>query len=165
MFIIIEMDGFGYPMIDLLFNVVITKGKEMYENTKKIMSLENVEKEFSEQIYNKKGLSRFELKKSYEKKEMNLEDNYSDVLTIYWITMFYLSIYTVGIIQSFFNLLFKFIIEKIFLMFIKDLIILILNLDFYVLIALILDFSYFYVEILFSLEMKIIKNISELDIL
>ncbi len=115
MFIIIEMDGFGYPMIDLLFTVVISKGKEMYENTKKIMSLENVEKEFSEQIYNKKGLSRFELKKSYEKKEMNLEDNYSDVLTIYWITMFYLSIYPVGIIQSFFNLLFKFFIEKNFL--------------------------------------------------
>ena len=101
-----------------------------------------------------------------KKKEMDLEGNYSDILAIYWITMFYLSIYPVGIIQSFFNLLFKFIIEKIFyLMSIEDQIILILNLDFYVLISSISDFSYFYAEILFSLEMRTIKNILDLDIL
>ena len=115
MFIIIEMDGFGYPMIDLLFSVVLTKGRDMYESTNKIMSLENIEKEISEKVVNKEGLSRLELEQSYEKKEMDLEGNYSDVLAIYWITMFYLSIYPVGIIQSFFNLLFKFIIEKNFL--------------------------------------------------
>ena len=38
------MDGFGYPMIDWIYNVVHTKGRDMYESTKKIMSLENVEK-------------------------------------------------------------------------------------------------------------------------
>ena len=87
----------------------------MYESTNKIMSLENIEKEISEKVVNKEGLSKLELEQSYEKKEMDLEGNYSDILAIYWITMFYLSLYPVGIIQSFFNLLFKFIIEKNFL--------------------------------------------------
>jgi hypothetical protein len=116
MFIIIEMDGFGYPMIDLLFNVVLTKGRDMYESTNKMMSLENIEKEITEQVVNKEGLSRLELEQSYEKKEMDIEGNYSDTLAIYWITMFYLSIYPIGIIQSFLNLLFKYIIEKNFLL-------------------------------------------------
>ena len=116
MFIIIEMDGFGYPMIDLLFNVLLTKGRDMYESTNKMMSIENVEKEISDNVDNKDGLSRLELEESYEKKEMDLEGNYSDTLAIYWITMFYLSIYPIGIIQSFFNLLFKYIIEKNFLL-------------------------------------------------
>ena len=39
MFIIIEMDGFGYPMVDLLFNVILTKGRDMYESTNKIMKM------------------------------------------------------------------------------------------------------------------------------
>ena len=47
---------------------------------------------------------------------MDLEQNYSDTLSTYWITMFYASIYPVGIIQSFLNLLFKYIIEKNFLL-------------------------------------------------
>ena len=115
MFIIIEMDGFGYPMIDLLFNVVLTKGRDMYESSSKIMSIENIEKEISDEVDNKEGLSRLELEESYEKKEMDIEDNYSDILATYWITMFYLSIYPIGVIQSFLNLLFKFIIEKNFL--------------------------------------------------
>lgn len=84
----------------------------MYESTKKIMSFENVEKEISDQVVNKEGLSRLELEQTYEKKEMDLEGNYSDILAIYWITMFYLSIYPIGVIQSFLNLLFKYIIEK-----------------------------------------------------
>ena len=46
---------------------------------------------------------------------MELGDKYSEVLTIYWITMFYLPIYPIGIIQSFLNLLFKFVMEKNFL--------------------------------------------------
>ena len=116
MFVLIEMDGFGYPMIDWLYNVVLTKGRDMYESTKKIMSLENVEKEISDQVVNKEGLSRLELEQTYEKKEMDLEGNYSDILAIYWITMFYLSIYPIGVIQSFLNLLFKYIIEKNFLL-------------------------------------------------
>ena len=116
MFIIIEMDGFGYPVIDLLFNVVLTKGRDMYDSSSKIMSLENIEKEISAQMDNTEGLSRLELEQSYEKKEMDLEGNYSDILAIYWITMFYLSIYPIGIIQSFLNLLFKFVIEKNFLL-------------------------------------------------
>ena len=116
MFVIIEMDGFGFPMIDWLFSVVLTKGRDMYESTQKIMSIENIEKEISEQMVNQEGLSRLELEKTQEKKEMDLESNYSETLAIYWITMFYLSIYPIGIIQSFLNLLFKFIIEKNFLL-------------------------------------------------
>jgi len=115
MFILIEMDGFGYPMFDWL-KVVINKGKNMYESTQKMMTLENIEKEISENQYNKNGLSRLELEQSYEKKEMDIEGNYSDILAIYWITMFYLSIYPIGIIQSFLNLLFIFIIERNFLL-------------------------------------------------
>ena len=116
MFVIIEMDGFGYPMIDWLYSVVLTKGKDMYESTQKMMSLENIEKEISDQVINQEGLSRLELEESYEKKEMDLEGNYSDILSIYWITMFYMSIYPIGVIQSFLNLLFKYIIEKNFLL-------------------------------------------------
>ena len=73
-------------------------------------------KEISDQVVNQEGLSRLELEQAYEKKEMDLESNYSDTVAIYWITMFYLSIYPIGIIQSFLNLLFKFIIEKNFLL-------------------------------------------------
>ena len=116
MFVIIEMDGFGYPMIDWLYSVVLTKGKDMYESTQKMMNFENIEKEISDQIDNKEGLSRLELEQSYEKKEMDLEGSYSDMLSIYWITMFYMSIYPIGIIQSFLNILFKYIIEKNFLL-------------------------------------------------
>ena len=57
-----------------------------------------------------------ELEQTFQKKEMDLEQNYSDTLSTYWITMFYASIYPVGIIQSFLNLLFKYIIEKNFLL-------------------------------------------------
>ena len=116
MFTIIEMDGFGYPMVDLLFTVVFSKGKDMYETSKTIMSTENVHKEIDEKIYNANGLSRMELDENFKKKEMELGKNYVDVLGIYWITMFYISIYPVGIVQSFLNLLFKFIIEKNFLL-------------------------------------------------
>ena len=116
MFVIIEMDGFGYPMIDLLYSVLLTKGKDMYESSQKMMNLENIEKEISDQVENKEGLSRLELEQSYEKKEMDLEGNYSDILSIYWITMFYMSIYPIGVIQTFLNLLFKYIIEKSFLL-------------------------------------------------
>ena len=116
MFVIIEMDGFGYPMVDWLYNVVLTKGKDMYESTKTIMSQENVENELSENMYNQYGLSKLELEQTFQKKEMDLEQNYSDTLSTYWITMFYASIYPVGIIQSFLNLLFRYIIEKNFLL-------------------------------------------------
>ena len=40
----------------------------MYESTNKIMSLENIEKEISEKVVKKEGLSRLELEQSYEKK-------------------------------------------------------------------------------------------------
>ena len=110
------MDGFGYPMIDILNTFLCSKGKEMYENTQTLMSEENVNKEVSNKVENAEGKSEIELKESFEKKEMELENNYSDILFIYWVTMFYLSIYPVGIVQSFINLLFKFIIEKNFLM-------------------------------------------------
>ena len=116
MFVIIEMDGFGYPIFDLFYYVFNKKGKDMYDATKSRMSFDNIDKEFSEQIDNKEGKSRFELEQSFEKPEMELGDNYSDILAIYWITMFYIPIYPIGIIQTFLNLLFKFILEKNFLL-------------------------------------------------
>jgi hypothetical protein len=116
LFVIIEMDGFGYPMLDILNTFLCSKGKEMYDKTQTLMSEENVQKEVSEKVDNIEGKSEIELEESFEKKEMELENNYSDVLFIYWVTMFYISIYPVGIVQSFINLLFKFIIEKNFLM-------------------------------------------------
>ena len=115
MFVIIEMDGFGYPMLDLFNNVLNKKGKDMYEAQLKMMSVENIDKEFEEQMNNKEAQTRYELEKSFEKEEMDLGDNYSEIINIYWITMFYLPIYPIGIIQSFLNLFFKFIIEKNFL--------------------------------------------------
>ena len=111
MFIIIEMDGFGYPLIDWLFNI-IPKLKNFYNSTQMILSPDNIEKEFSELINNEKGFSSLELEEAFEKEEMNLEDNYSDILSSYWITMFYFPIYPIGIIQTFLNLLFKYITEK-----------------------------------------------------
>ena len=63
-------------MIDWLYSVVLTKGKDMYELSQKMMNLENIEKEISDQVINKDGLSRLELEESYEKKEMDLEGNY-----------------------------------------------------------------------------------------
>ena len=111
MFIIIEMDGFGFPLIDWLFNV-IPRIKDLYNSQETIMSPENIEKEISDLVDNAKGLSRNELEEAYEKEKFDLEDNYSDTLSIYWITMFYLPIYPFGVIQTFLNLLFKYIIEK-----------------------------------------------------
>ena len=116
MFVIIEMDGFGYPIFDLFYYVFNKKGKDMYDATKSMMSFDNIDKEFSEQIDNKEGKSRFELEQSFEKPEMDLGDNYSDILAIYWMTRFYIPIYPIGIIQTFLNLLFKFILEKNFLL-------------------------------------------------
>ena len=113
MFIIIEMDGFGYPMIDWFYTVILTKGKNMYEITKKIM-IKDIEEEYLKYDNNNNNLD--ELRELYEKKEIDLEGNYSDILAIYWITMFYACIYPVGIIQSFLNLFFMFIIEKNFLL-------------------------------------------------
>ena len=115
MFVIIEMDGFGYPMFDLFYYVLNKKGKEMYDNTYKMMTSENIDNEFRKQLDNNEGSTKFKLEKTFEKPEMNIGDNYCDILNIYWITMFYLSIYPIGIIQSFLNLLFKYIIEKNFL--------------------------------------------------
>ena len=115
LFVIIEMDGFGYPMFDLFHIVLNKKGKEMYEYTEKMMTSENIDKEFREQQDNKEGSSRFKLEQTFEKPDMEIGDKYCDILNIYWITMFYLSIYPIGIFQSFLNLLFKFIIEKNFL--------------------------------------------------
>ena len=117
MFTIIEMDGFGYPMIDLICTVG-KKGKEMYEKSKTILSIDNINNVIYDMNNNPNGLSVSELKKIYSKKEMELDENYSDIISIYWISMFYMSIYPVGMIQSFLNLLFKYIIEKNFLMYI-----------------------------------------------
>ena len=115
MFVVMEMDGFGYPMFDLLYETLFKKGRKMYKVQKKMMNVENIDKQLKEKINNEKGETRLEYEQSFKKKEMKLGDNYSDVLTIYWITMFYLPIYPIGIIQSFLNLLFKFVMEKNFL--------------------------------------------------
>ena len=114
MFVILEMDGFGYPIADLIYSF-FKKMRDINKNERNEINIDNVKKEISESIQNKKGLTRYELNKAYKKKSMKLEEDYADVLAIYWITMFYLPIYPIGIIQSFLNLLFKFINEKNFL--------------------------------------------------
>ena len=116
MFVVLEMKGFGYPLIDLLIYGFFQKSREMKKKTDKIMSQENVEKEISQRIENIGKLSQFELEETFKKDEMSLEDNYSEILSLYYITMFYFSLYPVGLIQSFLNLFFKFIIEKNFLL-------------------------------------------------
>jgi len=115
LFVVMEMDGFGFPIIDLVY-IVKKKGSEMYESTQSMMSAENVDKEFKAYINNKEKESLYSLKQQFEKPEFELEDHYSDILTIYWMTMFYLSLYPIGVFQSFLNILFKFIIEKNFLL-------------------------------------------------
>ena len=115
MFVTIEMNGFGYPMFDLLYNVIWKKGREMYKAQKNMMTSENIDKEIKTKIDNEKGMTRFKLENKFKKKEMDLDGNFSEILSTFWITMFYLPIYPIGIIQSFLNLLFKFIIEKNFL--------------------------------------------------
>ena len=89
MFVIIEMDGFGYPLLNLFNNVFNKKGKDIYEAQLTMMSAENIDKEYHEQINNKKDQTRYELEQSFKKQEMDLKDNYSEILNIYWITMFY----------------------------------------------------------------------------
>ena len=111
LFIIIEMDGFGFPFIDWLVNIV-PKLKGFKENSEKIFSHENIEKEINKIENNQDGLSAYELKLAIEKQDMDLEGKYSDVLSSYWITMLYFPIYPIGVIQTIFNLLFKFITEK-----------------------------------------------------
>ena len=115
MFVIIEMNGYGFPMIDVI-KTLFEKGKEMFEADQKLMSEENIIKNLDQNINNKEGLTKAELKESLEKPEMELDDDYSDALFIYWVTMFYFPIYPIAIVQSFLNLLFKFIIEKSFLL-------------------------------------------------
>ena len=83
-----------------------------YSSSKTVLSLENIEKQIKELTGNKSGLSSYELNQEFEKKKFDLEGNYSDVLSSYWITMFYFPIYPFGIIQTIFNLFFKFITEK-----------------------------------------------------
>ena len=100
MFVIIEMDGFGYPLIDWLFNIV-PKLKNFYNSNETILSPQNIEKEISDVTDNSKGLTDLELKEAFEKEELDLEGNYSDVLSLYYITMFYFSIYPIGVIQTF----------------------------------------------------------------
>ena len=115
MFVIIEMNGFGYPLIDVIW-VLFKKGEKMFEADQKLMSEENIKKNLDQNVNNKEGLSKSELKESLKKPEMELDNDYSDALFIYWVTMFYFPIYPIAIIQSFLNLLFKFIIEKNFLL-------------------------------------------------
>ena len=114
MFVILEMDGFGYPLIDL-FLMLYKKFKEMKRQEKKEMNRNNVQNEIINKLKNEEGRSQYELHKAHKRRPMKLDENYADILSIYWITMFYLPIYPIGIIQSFLNLLFKFIMEKNFL--------------------------------------------------
>ena len=69
MFVIIEMDGFGYPMIDLLYETLYKKGYERYEISKKMMTAENIDKQFDEKINNEKGETRFELEQPWKRKK------------------------------------------------------------------------------------------------
>ena len=69
-----------------------------------------------EKLENPNDKNKLELEGSFQKEDFELEDNYSDILTLYWISMFYFPIYPIGIIQTFLNLLFKFLIENNFLL-------------------------------------------------
>ena len=100
LFVVMEMDGFGFPIIDLLY-IVNKKGSEMYESTEKMMSEENVDKEFKAFMENEEKKSLYSLKQQFEKPKFKLDEHYCDVLSIYWMTMFYLSIYPIGVFQSF----------------------------------------------------------------
>ena len=117
MFVIIEMDGFGYPLIDSIFSQGARqkweKWNELIEkimNRRKFIELVNTINE------NEEGKNKLELQEIFEKEDFELEENFSDVLATYWITMFYFPIYPIGIIQTFLNLLFKFVIEFNFLL-------------------------------------------------
>ena len=88
MFVIIEMDGFGYPLIDLIYGGFIEKLWDAYKSQEEIIKPENIDKKLDEQINNIEDMTRLEFEQSLEKEEMDLGDNYSEVLTIYWITMF-----------------------------------------------------------------------------
>ena len=117
MFVIIEMDGFGYPLIDSIFSQgAREKWEKWKELTENMMSKENINKELMEQNENDEGKNKLELREEFEKEDFELEENFSDVLAIYWITMFYLPIYPIGVIQTFLNLLFKYFIEFNFLL-------------------------------------------------
>ena len=117
MFVIIEMDGFGYPLIDSIFSQGARKKWEKWiELTENMMTKENIKKELEEKNENEEGKNKFELEKEFQKEDFEIEENFSDVLTIYWITMFYFPIYPIGIIQTFLNLIFKFFIEFNFLL-------------------------------------------------
>ena len=117
MFVIIEMDGFGYPLIDSIFSQgAREKWEKWKELTENMMSKENINKELMEQNENEEGKNKLELREEFEKEDFELEENFSDVLAIYWITMFYLPIYPLGVIQTFLNLLFKYFIEFNFLL-------------------------------------------------
>ena len=117
MFVIIEMDGFGYPLIDSIFSQgAREKWEKWKELTENMMSKENINKELMEQNENEEGKNKLELREEFEKEDFELEENFSDVLAIYWITMFYLPIYPIGVIQTFLNLLFKYFIEFNFLL-------------------------------------------------
>ena len=112
MFVVLEMKGFGYPMIDLFYYIIYKKARKMFKAQKEMMGKENIDKSIEEQVNNTKGISRLELEKTFKKPKMKLDEKYSEILSLYWITMLYLSLYPIGIIQTFLNLLFIFIIEK-----------------------------------------------------
>ena len=93
MFVIIEMDGFGYPLIDSIFSQGARKKWEKWiELTENMMTKENIKKELEEKNENEEGKNKFELEKEFQKEDFEIEENFSDVLTIYWITMFYFPI-------------------------------------------------------------------------
>ena len=81
-----------------------------------MMTRKNINEELNEKNENEEGKNKLELEESFQKEDFELEEHFSDVLAIYWITMFYFPIYPIGIIQSFLNLLFKFVIEFNFLL-------------------------------------------------
>ena len=117
MFVIIEMDGFGYPLIDSIFSQgARQKWEKWKELTENMMSKENIKKELMEKNENEEGKNKLELEEDFQKEDFELEENFSDVLAIYWITMFYFPIYPLGVIQTFLNLLFKYFIEFNFLL-------------------------------------------------
>ena len=70
MFVIIEMDGFGYPLIDSIFSQgAREKWEKWKELTENMMSKENINKELMEQNENEEGKNKLELEEDFQKED------------------------------------------------------------------------------------------------
>ena len=69
MFVVIEMDGFGYPMIDLFRWGLFGSFKGAYDAQEQMMTAENIDKKFNEKINNAEEMTRLELENLLKRKK------------------------------------------------------------------------------------------------